>query len=77
MQDVTKVRSFFAKLAAVTNTQEETASLKLLHGNRANVRFSTLQEVLVVGRKEEEQAVRRFDNIRDFGVGLPPLASSY
>ena len=75
MQDVSKVRSFFAKLAAVTNAQEETESLKLLHGNRPTVRFSTLQEVLVVGRKEEEN-VRRFD-FSDFGVGLPPLASSY
>jgi hypothetical protein len=77
MQDVNKVRSFLSKLSAVTTAQETTESLKMLHGNHASHGFTALQDVLLVGRKEEEQVSRRVVEFRDFGVGMPPLASSY
>ncbi|CAN5430640.1 hypothetical protein BH10CYA1_BH10CYA1_36850 [soil metagenome] len=74
MSKPANVHAFFAKLAAAVGSSTEEPSLSMLHSRkveRQNHFAGSLQDVI-----EKAMATPKFlaIELRDYGVGLPPMA---
>jgi len=73
MSKPANVHAFFSKLAAAAGTSNDQPSLKMLHTRDANAGSvkGSLQDIVT---KALEQPKLFAIELRDYGVGLPPLA---